>query len=86
MEYIPEAGDIVISKAGHDTGRAHIVLANVGSMALIADGKRRLVSAPKSKNVKHLRKVGNALAQSIKDGTVTDKEIRAAPKQINGGC
>ena len=62
------------------------MLANVGSMALIADGKRRLVSAPKSKNVKHLRKVGNALAQSIKDGTVTDKEIRAALKQINGGC
>ena len=86
MEYIPEAGDIVISKAGHDTGRAQIVLANVGSMALIADGKRRLVSAPKSKNVKHLRKVGSALKESIQNGSVTDKEIREVLKQINGGC
>ena len=87
MEYIPEAGDIVISKAGHDAGRAHIVLAyEGGGYALIADGKRRLVASPKSKNVKHLRKVGSALKESIEKGSVTDKEIRGALKEINGGC
>ncbi len=88
MEYIPEAGDIVISKAGHDTGRAHVVLAYTGGgFALIADGKRRLVASPKSKNVKHLRKVGiSALKESIESGGVTDKQIRQAVKEINGGC
>ena len=85
MEYIPEAGDIVISRAGHDSGRAHIVLACAGSVALIAVGKRRLVSSPKSKNVRHLRKAGCALKESIQKGTVTDKEIREVLKQINGG-
>ena len=55
-------------------------------MEYIADGKRRLVSAPKSKNVKHLRKVGSALKERIQTGIVTDKEIREVLKQINGGC
>ena len=71
MEYIPEAGDIVISKAGHDAGRAHIVLAYEGGRyALIADGKRRLLSSPKSKNVKHLKPTGKEVELPATDAGV----------------
>lgn len=51
-----EIGDIVISLAGHDTGKPFIVVAEVGeSFVLIADGKSRGVDNPKLKRKRHLR-------------------------------
>ncbi len=56
-----ETGDIVISLAGHDAGKAFIVTAVMGDgFALIADGKSRKAESPKLKRIKHLRAVGKS--------------------------
>ena len=48
-------GSIVISLAGHDKGDYAIVIASVGDeYVFIADGKRRKLSGPKRKKIKHL--------------------------------
>ena len=43
-------GQIVRSKAGRDKGLYLVVLAQAGDRVLVADGRRRLLSAPKAKN------------------------------------
>ena len=49
-------GDIVISLAGHDSGKAFIVVAEAGeNFVLIADGKSRGMENPKLKRKRHLR-------------------------------
>ncbi len=54
-------GDIVISRAGHDKGKAFVVVAQVGEeFVLIADGKSRRVEDPKLKRTKHLRVAGKS--------------------------
>lgn len=54
-----EAGDIVLSRAGHDSGRAFVVTSVVSEgFVLIADGKSRKIEVPKLKRIKHLRVVG----------------------------
>lgn len=51
-----ETGDIVISRAGHDAGKAFIVTSVVSeSFVLIADGKSRKIESPKLKRIRHLR-------------------------------
>ncbi|MCH5154845.1 MAG: KOW domain-containing RNA-binding protein [Clostridiales bacterium] len=51
-----EIGDIVISLAGHDTGKPFIVVAKLNdNFVLIADGKSRGVENPKLKRKRHLR-------------------------------
>ena len=47
-------GQIVRSKAGRDKGLYLAVLAQAGGRVLVADGRRRLLSAPKAKNPAHL--------------------------------
>ena len=47
-------GQIVRSKAGRDKGLYLVVLAQAGDRVLVADGRRRLLSAPKAKNPAHL--------------------------------
>lgn len=45
---------VVRSKAGRDKGGLFYVLKVQGDFALIADGRRRRVEAPKRKRLKHL--------------------------------
>ena len=53
-----ETGDIVISRAGHDTGKSFVVIAVVSDgFVLIADGKSRPIENPKLKRKRHLRAV-----------------------------
>jgi len=62
-----ETGDIVVSTAGHDTGKAFVVVAAVsGGFVLIADGKSRTLENPKLKRTKHLRVADKS---GIKDPT-----------------
>ncbi len=56
-----EIGDIVVSRAGHDTGKTFVVVAQVGGdFVLIADGQSRTVEDPKLKRKRHLRVVGQS--------------------------
>ena len=51
-----QIGDIVISRAGHDTGDPFVVIAVMNEQfVLIADGKSRTVEKPKLKRKRHLR-------------------------------
>ena len=51
-----EIGDIVISLAGHDSGKPFIVVAKVNEdFVLVADGMSRGMENPKLKRKRHLR-------------------------------
>ena len=71
--------DIVVSLAGHDLGSAFVLLKTDGCNALVADGKSRKLSRPKSKNVKHIRlgRPGSEeLRQAFESGNATDRLLR----------
>lgn len=70
MHILP--GSIVRSTAGRDRGRLYVVVALTPNRALVADGYRRTISAPKPKNFFHLQPVGSA------DRIGTDEELRRA--------
>jgi hypothetical protein len=53
------AGQLALSKAGHDRGRIYLVVAVEGSFADCVDGNHRLIDHPKRKRVKHLRSLGD---------------------------
>ena len=53
-----ETGDIVISRAGHDTDKPFVIVSVVSDeFVLIADGKSRPIENPKLKRKRHLRVV-----------------------------
>lgn len=67
-----KAGSVVISSAGHDSGRAMAVTAVEGSVVYVADGKERKLATPKKKNIKHVRPTKS----SIELAGMTDKKLR----------
>ena len=72
MEFV--SGMVVISSAGHDSGNWFVVTGADERYAYIADGKERKLSAPKRKNIKHIRKT--ELTVTLTD--MTDKALRRA--------
>lgn len=71
--------DIVFSLAGHDRGRAFVVLRTEGGRAYLVDGKTRKLVNPKEKSLKHIRSsaaVNPELASALAEGTATDRLIR----------
>lgn len=79
----PEIGAVAISKAGHDKGRALVILGREGTeYVLTADGETRKAAEPKKKKLKHLR-IEPAVAESVRERiangmTPTDADIRKA--------
>ena len=71
-------GMIVLSKAGHDSGRLMLVTATDDSFVYVADGKERKLEKPKRKNPLHLSKT-NKTAEL--DG-LTDKKLRTALREL----
>ena len=67
-----KVGSIVISSAGHDQGRAMVVVGADGGFVLLADGKERKLSSPKKKNIKHVRRT----LGTIELEGLTDKKLR----------
>jgi len=68
-----EVGTIVCSGAGHDKGGFFVVLSTDGLRAEIADGKRRKLEKPKTKNVIHLKPTNRIVGS---DCFKTDAAIR----------
>ena len=69
-----EAGDIVISRAGHDAGKAFIVTSVVSErFVLIADGKSRKIESPKLKRIRHLRIVGKSELTNPTNATISKR-------------
>ena len=81
-------GRIAVSKAGHDKGKAFIVLArNEDGTVLIADGKTRTALVPKRKKTMHLF-ITPVCAKEIKEKLESgmlpqDHEIRRALMDYN---
>lgn len=49
-----EAGRVVLATSGRDKGSYYLVLGSENERVLIADGRRRKLTAPKKKNPVHL--------------------------------
>ena len=68
-------GRIVRSKAGRDRSDFLVVLQADARFAVVSDGKRRSLSHPKKKNLRHLAATGAQLPES---SLGTDRAIRRA--------
>ncbi len=66
-----EKGQIVISKAGHDSGQFFIVTKVSDGYVFLSDGKERKLESPKKKNQKHIAKTN-----SVFEIPATDKQLR----------
>lgn len=72
------AGTVVISRAGHDCGRAMLVVRIDGEFLFVADGKERKLEKPKKKNRKHVR----ATSRVIESAGLTDKSLRRTLREL----
>ena len=67
-----EKGRVVKAAAGRDKGSYFVITEMEENYVFIADGKRRKLSLPKRKNLKHLRFTDNV----IELNDMTDKKLR----------
>lgn len=74
------AGTVVISGAGHDCGRAMLVVRIDGDYIFVADGKERKLDKPKKKNQKHVRATNRVICP---DG-LTDRKLRRTLRELFG--
>lgn len=76
------AGDIVLSNAGRDSGRHYIIMETKDNFAFICDGDLHKTDKPKKKKFKHLKivmKNCDYISEKISEGTkVTNAELRRA--------
>jgi len=75
-------GDVVVSVKGHDEGNFYVVMEVQGNSALLCDGKSKLLSKPKKKNIRHLKETGDSIDLSLHD-PLYDAHIRKALKCVN---
>ncbi|NLL19265.1 MAG: RNA-binding protein [Clostridia bacterium] len=81
-----EPGQLVLSTAGRDQGRAFLVLGfeetHHGTFVYVADGKYRKVHRPKRKNIKHLKATKlkeQEISNRLKTGSaVSNAELKKA--------
>ncbi|MCL2675300.1 MAG: hypothetical protein FWE84_01745 [Firmicutes bacterium] len=75
-------GDIVQSKAGHDTDRVYVVADAGEEFSLAVDGEYRTLKTPKKKRNKHLR----FLSAGELPEKVTDIKIKKIIKDWKAKC
>ena len=78
------AGDVAVSKAGHDAKRIYLVIKVVGEdLCLVSDGRLRKLDNPKVKRFKHLDKIDarDDMIKSLEEGKLTDKAVNAELKK-----
>ncbi len=72
-------GRVVISSAGHDSGRRMVVTGADGGFVFVADGKERRLDSPKKKNIKHVR----TTSDSVELEGMTDKRLRQTLRALS---
>lgn len=72
-------GRVVISSAGHDSGRRMVVTGADGGFVFVADGKERKLDSPKKKNIKHVQ----ATSELIPLEGLTDKKLRQTLRALS---
>ncbi|MEG1525267.1 MAG: KOW domain-containing RNA-binding protein [Clostridia bacterium] len=79
----PETGVVVISRAGHDKGRAFVIIGRADTEhVFLADGVTRKLTCPKKKKLMHLR-IEPYTAESVRstlarNETLMDADVRKA--------
>ena len=73
-------GQVVLSKAGKDSGSFYAVVLKEKDFAYIADGRFRKVEKPKRKRKKHLAPTKTVLSPQDYE---TDSRLRAALSKFN---
>lgn len=73
-------GQVVLSKAGKDSGSFYVILQEEEDFAYIADGRLRKTEKPKRKSKKHLAPTKTVLAPEDYE---TDNKLRAALSKFN---
>ena len=73
-------GCVCVSLAGHDAASVFAIVGeDENGFVFIADGKKRLISAPKAKKTKHISiisKLSANVCESISNGTASDSLLR----------
>lgn len=72
-------GSVVRSAAGHDKGGFFAVVTLDGGYVYIADGRERLLSHPKKKNIRHIRPTKGIIDLE----GITDKGLRNILKEYS---
>jgi ribosomal protein L14E/L6E/L27E len=80
-------GRFVASNAGHDKGKAYVVIKETEEQLFLCDGLLKPLAKPKKKNKKHVQLLGNSMDESfirrLKVGEpVTNEEIKHALKVV----
>lgn len=72
----PVLGQIVKSKAGHDSGNVFFVVGILDdNHVIIADGDRRRIEHPKKKKIRHLQpynRINDIIAEKLQQGIKID--------------
>ncbi len=72
-------GQLVYSLAGRDKGKNYFVLKVLDRrFVLVVDGRYRLLSKPKKKNVLHLQRfnyLSGKFAEQLESGKITDSQV-----------
>ncbi len=77
-----ETGSAVVSKAGGDKGRTYVVVGfDEKGYALVADGRRHKLAAPKKKNVGHLSDLGLKIPPVKTDALLVTAIRRLTPSE-----
>ncbi len=76
-------GQVVISRAGRDTGKKFVVIRMIDNFFVeVSDGDLRRIEKPKKKKIKHLNSTNDrveSLEEKLKSGVrITNAEIRKA--------
>ena len=78
----PEVGVVAVSRAGHDKGRAFLIVGRADEAhVLLSDGNTRTLAHPKKKKLRHVHiepQRAEALAGAITRGAATDADVRGA--------
>ncbi|MGE5507654.1 MAG: hypothetical protein ACM3RP_04060 [Chitinophagales bacterium] len=81
-------GQLVVSRAGRDQGKAYIVVeASGGGFVKVADGTLRRVAHAKRKNLRHLivyPAVAREIAEAATGGRIADEQVRQALQRLLG--
>lgn len=78
-----ERGSLVESLAGHDKGKAFVVIATEGDYAFICDGEGRKLESPKRKKIKHLKTLYKSITLDLffERGGLTDGDLKREIKR-----
>ena len=74
-----EKGTVVKSLAGRDKGKLLAVMHKDEGSVLVCDGKERPIDRPKSKNIRHVERVGLSVTEN---DMRTNRALRKALRQL----